>query len=116
MPIYAYQCEACGQLDERMLPLSRFDEKQTCSACGKLLRRLFSTVNTKKLTWGRPKYNAGAGRTFANTQEQDAWMKQNGVVLAGKNDSPPRYEFKPKEIPLDTIYNEMNRIEVSHGE
>jgi len=33
MPTYAYECEKCGELFEKILPISRYKEPQNCINC-----------------------------------------------------------------------------------
>ena len=34
MPLYVYACPSCGTRFERLIPMSRADEAQTCQDCG----------------------------------------------------------------------------------
>jgi len=45
VPIYAYRCEACEEDFDRMLPISRYDEPQTCETCGAVAKKLISPVH-----------------------------------------------------------------------
>lgn len=42
MPTYEYECEKCAICFERVVPLSRFDEIQTCESCSSPAKRLIS--------------------------------------------------------------------------
>jgi len=33
MPTYAYECEKCGEIFDKILPVSRYDEPQNCINC-----------------------------------------------------------------------------------
>lgn len=43
MPIYDYECPKCGAEFDRMLPISRYDEPQTCD-CGETAKKVISAV------------------------------------------------------------------------
>ncbi len=33
MPLYIYRCNSCGHAFEKLLPVSRRDDEQTCPVC-----------------------------------------------------------------------------------
>lgn len=39
MPFYGYHCDECDESFDRMLPMSRYDEPQTC-ACGSIAKKV----------------------------------------------------------------------------
>lgn len=43
MPFYDYECPKCGSNFDRMLPISRYDEPQTCD-CGSVAKKVISAV------------------------------------------------------------------------
>lgn len=50
--IYEYECQ-CGRLFERVLPVSRYDEPQTCE-CGKVASKL---ISRPALAWASREVN-----------------------------------------------------------
>jgi len=47
MPLYEYECSACGELFERLRGLSESDEEVECPKCGKKsTRRKMSTFSS----------------------------------------------------------------------
>lgn len=52
MPVYEYVCTSCDRIVERVLPMARADEPDTCTACHGGLRRRFSRVAVRYTTWG----------------------------------------------------------------
>ena len=44
MPVYAYRCDACETKFDRMLPLSQYDQPQTCPDCGEVGRKDYGSV------------------------------------------------------------------------
>jgi len=52
MPVYEYQCTACGQSVDRLLPHARAGDPGPCPACEGELQRRFSRVGVKLNAWG----------------------------------------------------------------
>ncbi len=47
MPIYDFQCEACGKIMDRMLSMDRRNDLQICPDCGgRALRKEISSFGT----------------------------------------------------------------------
>jgi putative FmdB family regulatory protein len=44
MPFYSYHCDACDLDFDRMLPMSRFDEPQTCDTCSGVAKKVVVAV------------------------------------------------------------------------
>jgi putative FmdB family regulatory protein len=48
MPLYEYQCESCGAVEELLVSRSESDNPGvTCEDCGGKLKRIFSTTAGK---------------------------------------------------------------------
>jgi len=45
VPVYEYQCDACGLKFDRLRKMSESDDPQSCLECGSVTRKLVSTVN-----------------------------------------------------------------------
>jgi putative FmdB family regulatory protein len=45
MPTYSYHCPACGEDFDRILPISRYDEPQSCSSCGEVAKKVPTAVH-----------------------------------------------------------------------
>lgn len=43
MPEYTYRCPHCEKVVLILLPLSRFDEEQSCTECGETMKRIPSS-------------------------------------------------------------------------
>lgn len=52
MPVYEYQCTACGERTDRLLPHEQADAPGPCPTCGGELRRRWSRVAVKLQGWG----------------------------------------------------------------
>ncbi len=47
MPLYEYYCRKCGQLFDKLVPLSQIDKKVTCPRCqSEEIERQLSTFGT----------------------------------------------------------------------
>ena len=44
MPFYAYYCDSCEESFDRKLPISRYDEPQTCETCHAVARKMVVPV------------------------------------------------------------------------
>ena len=42
MPIYTYQCSECGEIQEKIFPISDFPDTVRCSQCGELARKIIT--------------------------------------------------------------------------
>lgn len=40
MPTYTYQCQDCGEMQDRMFPISDFPDEITCSQCGRKAKKV----------------------------------------------------------------------------
>ncbi|HLD90230.1 MAG TPA: hypothetical protein VI911_04320 [Patescibacteria group bacterium] len=79
-----FYCDACGK--EHHLDIDfRAGGSNTgnpCPDCGATMRPLFTTLmDNDKYPYGT--YDEGAGRTFTNRAERQAWMRANHVEEAG---------------------------------
>lgn len=80
MPIYEYRCAQCSEGFERTLPISRYDEPQSCDVCGGEGKRLISKPHI----------------IFAG----DGWVSKNLRVEG---------QMRSKNERLDARQNEMKR-------
>jgi putative FmdB family regulatory protein len=60
MPIYCYECEACGAVQEDFLPRARPAESLACRSCGGTARRSYAAESP-----GASRGPAGGGRIAA---------------------------------------------------
>lgn len=61
MPVYEYQCTACGQSVDRLLPHSSVERPGPCPECEGPLQRRFSRVAVKLNAWGFSKTDGMVG-------------------------------------------------------
>lgn len=81
MPIYEYRCEPCDEDFERMLPVSRYDEPQTCEECGTIAQKLLTPVN----------FNLPG----------DGWASKNGRIAGQRAASRAKAGVKQNEMVRD---------------
>ena len=73
IPVYTYFCDPCDEPAERTLPISRYDEPQTCETCGGSLRRTVARTNFNL---------AGDGWPSKNIRVKDQMAAKNRVLDA----------------------------------
>lgn len=61
MPLYEYECRACGHLTEKLVSMSQ--EKYVCDVCGKTADRVISstTFRLKGGGWEKDGYQKPSG-------------------------------------------------------
>lgn len=87
MPTYEYVCETCDTPFERFLSISRFDEPQTCDACGGPGKRCISMPNfvLKGDSWPGKNIKIKGQMETKNrllTKKQEERKRDPGVRLA----------------------------------
>jgi len=56
MPIYDYQCDGCGAVEERRVSVADRDSKFICG-CGRPLKRVAGYGTMQWSKWGTPDYD-----------------------------------------------------------
>jgi putative FmdB family regulatory protein len=115
MPVYDFECQSCGNIDERIEPVDRTTVK--CSVCGKRSKRIISaggvfTAN-EDAPWIRSVLDVVdkdskaphvvAFRNNPTRQNYKAWMKGEGIrplenPVSGHGEA---YEAKQNRIKAD---------------
>ena len=87
MPFYAYHCEPCDLDFDKMLPMSRYDEPQTCETCGTVAKKQVTAVNFNLPgdDWasknGRIAKQREASRAKAGVKQNEMSREAPGVKL-----------------------------------
>jgi putative FmdB family regulatory protein len=81
MPIYEYQCVACDDQFDRMLPIACYKDPQDCPECGGATKRLVSAVN----------FNLTG----------DGWASKNGRIKKQMAEKNRRLDAKQAEMKRD---------------
>lgn len=60
MPLFEYECKGCGNIEEKVLPLKKYDLIIYCSICGVQMNKTFTKLTTvwkgKDRKWGTSLY------------------------------------------------------------
>lgn len=89
MPIYAYRCEACENDFDRMLPISRYDEPQSCETCGAVAKKMVTAVNFNLPGDGWPSKNERIAKQ----------MRDKNKTLTSKQNVRQREQPHVKLVP-----------------
>ena len=89
MPIYAFQCQACGHHFDRLQKLSDADPTQ-CPECAQ-------AAVTRKLT--APSFRLAGGGWYETDFKKDGKRNLAEKADAPKPESAPKAESKPAEAP-----------------
>lgn len=98
MPIYEYQCAACGQVVERWQKISEAPLTE-CAACGGSLHKLISSCafHLKGSGWYVTDYagkNAAAGASDNNDGAKAASSSDSKPAETTKTEAPPAPKIK----------------------
>lgn len=75
MPVYEYQCDACGLRFDRLRKLSESDAPQACVECGTLARKM---VTAAAFTFNHPASQT-RGTAPPNTGTSDDWNYDKAI-------------------------------------
>ncbi len=94
MPIYEYQCAACGRVEEKWQKISE-DPLTTCPACGGSLSKLISncSFHLKGSGWYVTDYSGNRTGAAASSAAPSA---SEGAAPAASAASAPKCEAKPE--------------------
>jgi putative FmdB family regulatory protein len=69
VPIYEYRCENCGDILERMMPISEMKDEVICEWCGGKARRIMSAPNFHLIgsDWYKPVAKEPAAKPVSDT-------------------------------------------------
>jgi len=89
VPIYAYRCDACESDFDLILPVSKYDEPQSCETCGAPVKKVVTAVNFNLPGDGWPSKNERIAKQ----------MRAKNSVLTTKQNERLREQPHVKLVP-----------------
>lgn len=112
--IYPYTCTSCAKNFEIVKPLSRIDDTEICTDCGKaairVLAKSASFSRSAAADWDNAHYNPALGKTVRNNSEANKIAKSMGMTAMG--DEPLEKVHKKfdteRQQKIDRSYDDVN--------
>lgn len=88
MPTYDYECHNCKHEFEVIKSISRIDDIESCSSCGKTdTRRIIFRFHFYGASdWDKGEYNPAFGKFIRNARHRKEEAKRRGMIEVGNED------------------------------
>ena len=94
MSLYEYECQKCGNTDEKVYPMASFPKTCKCSKCGGRAKKIISGyIQRDEPTWlddavrgalqDTDNVRAGAERPIETRTELNRYLKEHNLVATG---------------------------------